>query len=158
LKRAGIIISAVSQKLANAMAWEISHRCEQLWARTRFQLLRVLLSHELVWPRFVPELSLREIYDGAAARYTPRPLSISSVVLVRARAGVGEDTPYREIFADPTFGWGALAEGLTVVDVDGGHITMLQENFVDSMAKALVPYLLQKAAPIREHPLEVALI
>ena len=75
---------------------------------------------------------------------------------MRARTGEGEDTPYREIYADPTFGWGAVAQELAVVDVDGGHITMLQENFVDSLAEALMPYLQEEAGPIQERPLEVA--
>ena len=159
LKRAGTIIGAVSQKMLNTLLWQISHRSKKLSARVRFQLLRVILSRDLEWPRFVPELTLREIYDGAAARYTPKPLSISSVVLVRATTGEGEDTPYREIYADPSFGWAALAPGLTTVDVDGGHTTMLQESFVDSLAEALMPYLLPKAAlTVREHQLEVALI
>jgi thioesterase domain-containing protein len=79
-------------------------------------------------------------------------------VLVRARTGQGEDTPYQEIYADPTFGWGAVAQGLMIVDVEGGHTTMLQESFVDSLAEALLPYVLQKSELIREHSLEVALI
>jgi thioesterase domain-containing protein len=156
LKRAGNIVGAISQKLVNTVLWEISHRGEQLSARVRYRLLCALLSRELEWPRFVPQLSLRDIYDGAAARYTPKPLSIPSIVLVRARKGEGEDTPYREIYADPTFGWGAVAQELAVVDVDGGHITMLQENFVDSLAEALMPYLRQEAASIRSSPLELA--
>jgi thioesterase domain-containing protein len=158
-KRAGIITGAVSQKLLNTLLWQISHRGQQLSARVRFQLLHVILSRDLEWPRFVPELTLREIYDGAAARYTPKPLSISSVVLVRATTGEGEDTPYREIYADPSFGWATIAPGLRTVDVDGGHTTMLQETFVDSLAEALMPYLLEKAAPtVHEHQHEAALI
>ena len=158
LKRAGIVIRAVSKKLANALLWEISHRCERLSARARFRLLRVLLSRELEWPRFVPELTVREIYDSAAARYVPKPLPISQVLLVRPQTGEGEDTPYREIFADETLGWSALAQGLEILDVAGGHITMLQEQFVDSLAEALMPYLRREAAPTRESRLEVALI
>jgi acyl transferase domain-containing protein/thioesterase domain-containing protein len=155
LKRAGNIIGAISQKLVNTVLWEISHRGKQLSARVRYRLLCTLLSRELEWPRFVPALSLRDIYDGAAARYTPKPLSISSIVLVRARTGEGEDTPYREIYADPTFGWGAVAQELAVVDVDGGHITMLQDSFVDSLAETLMPYLQQEAGSIQARPLEL---
>ena len=76
--------------------------------------------------------------------------------LCGARTGEGEDTPYREIYADPTFGWGAVAQELAVVDVDGGHITMLQDSFVDSLAEALMPYLQQEAGSIRSSPLELA--
>jgi acyl transferase domain-containing protein/thioesterase domain-containing protein len=158
LKRAGFVIGAISKKLVNALLWEISHRSELLSARARFRLLRMLLSRELEWPGFVKELTLREIYDGAAARYAPKPLAISPVVLVRPQTGEGEDTPYREIYADETLGWSAVAQGLVIVDVAGGHITMLQERFVDSLAEALMPYLQPEAAPTRESRIEVAMI
>jgi hypothetical protein len=38
-------------------------------------------------------------------------------------------------------GWDALAQNLTVLDVEGGHSSMLQEAFVQSLAEALMPYL-----------------
>jgi hypothetical protein len=56
----------------------------------------------------------------------------------------GGDAPYREIYADGTLGWGAIAPGLAVVDVDGGHATMLREAHVNSITSALVR---QMAAP-----------
>jgi hypothetical protein len=158
LKRAGFVIGAISKKLVNALLWGISHRSELLSARARFRLLRVLLSRELEWLGFVKELTLREIYDGAAARCAPKPLAISPVILVRPQKGESEDTPHREIYVDETLGWSAVAQGLVIVDVAGGHITMLQERFVDSLAEALMPYLQLEAAPTRESRLEVALI
>jgi len=136
----------------NALLWEILQRGKQWWVRARFRLLREVLTRELAWPRFVPELSVRQIYDFTQARYAPTPLSISSIVLVRAQTGEGDDTPNRNIYADETFGWDAVAPGLTVVDVDGGHFTLLQERFVDSLAKALMPHLQQNAGSIRERP------
>jgi len=149
---------AISRKLLNALLWEIMQRGNQLWVHVRYCLLRELLTRELAWPRFVPELSVRQIYDSAQARYAPKPLSISSVVLVRAQAGEGDDTPHRDVYADETFGWNTVTHGLTVVDVDGGHSTMLAERFVDSVAQALLPYLQQNAGSIRKCPLEVQMI
>ena len=90
------------------------------------------------WPPNVKELSIREIYDSAEAEYVPRPGPGAGVVLVRARTGEGADAPYREVYADETLGWGGLAPGLTVVDVDGGHASMLQESYVHSITSALV--------------------
>jgi len=118
----------------------------------RFRLLRQLLTRERAWPRFVPELSVREIYDSTHARYEPKPLPIPSVVLVRAQTGEEEDTPYRRVYDDETFGWEAVAPGLKVVDVNGGHSTMLQERFVDSLANALMPYLQHNVGSVGEHP------
>jgi thioesterase domain-containing protein/acyl carrier protein len=150
LERANVLFRASSRKMANALLWEVSHRSEQWSVRARFRLLRELLPRERQWPRFVPELTVRQIYNSAEMHYKPRPLSIPSVVLLRATSGEGLDTPYKEVFAEETLGWGTLAQSITVVDVDGGHSTMLQERFVDSLADALVPLLQQHVRPVLE--------
>ncbi|MGA6974376.1 MAG: thioesterase domain-containing protein [Candidatus Binatus sp.] len=152
LKRARIVGGAISQKLVNALLWEILQRGKQWTVSVRFRLLRQLLTRERAWPRFVPELSVREIYDSTHARYEPKPLPIPSVVLVRAQTGEEEDTPYRRVYDDETFGWEAVAPGLKVVDVNGGHSTMLQERFVDSLANALMPYLQHNVGSVGECP------
>jgi thioesterase domain-containing protein len=85
---------------------------------------------------------VRQIYDSAEHLYTPKPLSGPSIVLLRACAGEANDTPYREIYADQMFGWGSLTKSLTIVDVDGGHSSMLQEPFVESLADALRTHLI----------------
>jgi thioesterase domain-containing protein len=103
----------------------------------------------------LPGLSVRQIYALAEARYVSKPLSHASVVLVRARGGVAHDTPfvddtaYLEIYADDTFGWRELTDKLVVIDVDGGHSSMLQELFVGSLATALTS-LVDTPASVRE--------
>jgi len=156
LRRAGTIVRAISQKVMGLVRWQISRFGKQLSVRARFRLLRSILTRDLAWPKFVPELSLREIYDCAVATYEPKPLSISSVMLVRAQTGEGEDTPYREIYIDQTLGWGAVVQDLVTVDVAGGHTSMLQEHFVDSLAGVLMPYLKHEEAPVTERTAEFA--
>jgi len=68
------------------------------------------------------------------------------VLLVRAKVGEGDDTPYREIYSDETLGWRRLVPNLSVLDVSGGHSSMLQEPFVDSMVQALKPYIEPQAS------------
>ena len=89
---------------------------------------------------FVPDLSVRQIYD------LPNPLQAeavvpASIVLLRAQTGEADDTPYREIYTDETLGWGFMTSALTVVDVDGGHSSMLQEPFVESLAAVLLAHV-----------------
>ena len=141
LKRTLLIAAAVSQKMTTAFLWEVSERSSKWWVGVRFKLLRRVLIGRLPWPRFVPELSVRQIYDCLQACYTPKRLANLLVVLVRAKVGEGDETPYREIYADETFGWNAFAPQVICLDVEGAHSTMLQEQFVDSLAKALQPYL-----------------
>lgn len=138
--RAAIAVGAILQKLLNAPLWKISEWGKLVSARARYHLLKRVLKRKAAWPRIVPSLSVRQIYDCAQARHTPKPLLIPSILLVRAHTGEGDDTPYRDIYADGTFGWNTIAR-VTVVDVDGGHSTMLEDRFVDSVAKALLPYL-----------------
>jgi thioesterase domain-containing protein len=141
LSRAAATVREVSPKLLNWLLSGISHRAEKLSVRVRFRLLREVLSRGIAWPKLVRELSVLQIYEAAQAHYAPKPLSLSSVVLVRAMSGAGDDTPCRDIYSDETFGWHSLVRGLAVLDVAGGHLTMLREQFVDSLAKALLPYL-----------------
>src|SRR5262249_25154248 len=105
-------------------------------------LLRALLARGMAWPGFLPELGVRQIYESAEARYTLNSLPDVSVVLVRARtaiAGVENDTPFGDIYADENLGWPAVTDKLNVIDVDAGHSSMLREPFVQSLATALGP-------------------
>ena len=136
VRRASMVIAAISRKATNALIWEVRQRFRRWSAHARFRLLRWLLRREAAWPKLIPALSVRQIYDTAEESYAPQPLAVSSVLLVRAQTGEGSDTPYRDIFADETFGWDAIARGLAVVDVEGGHSSMLQEPFVESLGQS----------------------
>jgi thioesterase domain-containing protein len=148
------VVGAILRKLVHSLAWEIMQRGDRLWGRARFHLLHQLLARQLPWPGYVPELSVRQIYGFAEARYVPKPLCGAPAVLVRARrrSFVLSDTPYGAIYADETLGWGALIQDLALVDVDGGHGTMLQEPFVRSLAAALLLHINHKPEPVSSQP------
>jgi thioesterase domain-containing protein len=127
----------VSRKIMNALIWEATARARRLSVRARFLMLHRVLDGGRQWPRLVPELSIREIYESAEAGYQPQPLLGAGVLLVRAQKGEGGDTPYRDIYADDTFGWRAVVADVVAVDVDGGHSSLLQEPHVASLASLL---------------------
>ncbi len=132
-------IKKASAKLMNALVWEVSSRAKRLNTRVRFRVLRRLLEQGRPWPSTVAELTVREIYDSAEADYSPKALSDAGVVLLRAQSGEGDDRPYRDVYADETLEWRSVSKDLAVIDVKGGHSSMLQEPFVESLAKALLP-------------------
>jgi len=132
-------VKAAWHKLVSFLAWEFSSRTKLLTTRVRFRLLHELLTRGRPWPSSLTALSVREIYDSAEARYLPKPLSDAGVLLVRAQSGDTYDKPYREVYADDTFEWKSVAMDITVVDVKGGHSSMLQEPFVESLVSALAP-------------------
>jgi thioesterase domain-containing protein len=154
------MLGVISRKLVNTLTWEIKWRATKFWVGARFQLLRKLRARGRPWPRLLPGLSARQIYESADALYVARPLSRAPVVLVRARAGVNgvaDDIPYLDIYGDEALGWRGLIEQFNVIDVDGGHSSMLREPFVQSLASALVPLVAGSAstrAPVA--PLEKA--
>jgi FkbH-like protein len=148
LKRVGLITRTAVQKASNTLLWKVSDFGKRWSMLLRFRLLRELLRRDLEWPKFVPELNPREVYNLAEAGYLPKKLSIPHVVLVRAQNGEGNDTPFRDIYVGDNLGWDDLAEGLTTVDVEGGHSTMLQEGFIDSLAQALLPYVQGKSPEV----------
>jgi thioesterase domain-containing protein/acyl carrier protein len=132
-------VKQASTKLMNALAWEVSSRAKRLTTRVRFRVLHRMLERGHPWPTTVPELTVREIYDSAEARYSPRALSDAGVMLLRAQSGDSNDQPYREVYADETFDWRSVAQDIAVIDVKGGHSSMLQEPFVESLVEALTP-------------------
>jgi thioesterase domain-containing protein len=85
-----------------------------------------------------------EIYNALEPRYTPPRLADVPIILVRASVGEGIDTPYRCMYRDEDFGWRHAAEQLEIVDVIGGHSSMLQEPAVKSLATALAEHLMPR--------------
>lgn len=141
LRHMAQVMRSMAGKFGNALSWEIASRLRRWSTSARFRLLRFVLARKRPWPSFVRELSVREIYESAEARWLPKHLPDADVLLVRARVGVEADTPFREIYADEMLGWSSVAGALATVDVDGGHSSMLQEPFAESLAAALMPHV-----------------
>ena len=139
---AGFVAAAgvVARKVVGRVAWELRKRRLQSDDDRRLATLRQVLAGGGEWPASEPSLDFRAIYNHAEHAYTPTPSAISAVLL-RATAGSGNDIPYREVFADPTLGWAGVARDLVVVDVAGGHASMLQEPQAASLASAILPHL-----------------
>src|SRR5262249_5537760 len=148
LGRTWFLTKALSRKLASFTAWQVTSGVHQLTMRVRFRILRSVLARHAPWPPYLPRLSVRDIYDSAETHYLPGSLSDAGVMLIRARSGQGgPDTPYREIYVDETLGWSGIAPDIEIIDVEGGHSSMLQEPFVESLAHALTA----KVQPVNGH-------
>ena len=144
-------------KLWNAARWEVLSFYRRRSSRLRFDLLQFLLRRGWSWPSFIPDLTVREIYENAENDFHPQTLSGKQILLVRATVGEMTDTPYRDVYSDNSLGWDAFVSNLTIADVEGGHSSMLQEPFVKSLAGTLLPLLSHStsrqsaALPVTEH-------
>jgi thioesterase domain-containing protein len=139
---AGLVaaVGVVARKVAGRIAWEFRKRRTQSDDDRRLATLRQVLAGNGEWPASEPSLDFRAIYNHAEHAYRPPPAAVSAVLL-RATAGSGNDIPYREVFADPTLGWAGVVRDLVVVDVEGGHASMLQEPQAASLASAILPHV-----------------
>jgi len=138
------VAGVVARKVAGVLSYEISRRRAQARDRGRIETLRRVLAEGGEWPASEASLDFRAIYNHAEHGYRPPPSEVSAV-LIRATAGSGNDMPYVQVFKDPTLGWSGVVRDLAVVDVDGGHASMLQEPQAASLAAAILPHVLGPA-------------
>jgi FkbH-like protein len=135
------LIAALLGKVWNTLRYEFSALLTRKSAQLRFALLQRLVRQDRPWPHWLPELKVAQIYSAIEARYQPTRLSDVAVLLVRASQGEDADTPYKDIYRDDDFGWRQVAGKLELVDVSGGHASMLQQAYVDSMVSSLLARL-----------------
>jgi FkbH-like protein len=138
-------LGVVARKVRNVAAYEIGRRRAQARDRRRLEILERVLAEGGAWPAGLPGLDFRAIYNHAEHRYRPAAAAIPAL-LVRATEGRGDDIPYAQVFADPTLGWSAVVRDLVVVDVEGGHASMLQEPQAASLAGAIAPHVAEGSA------------
>ena len=133
-------LGVLVRKVVNTAAWELGRVRRERQDRHRLQVLERVLSEGKAWPAGLRSLDFRAIYNHAERRYVPGSSGLRAV-LVRARSGSGNDTPYIDVYQDPMLGWAGVVRQLDVIDVDGGHSSMLQEPHAASLAGALRAHL-----------------
>ena len=69
-------------------------------------------------------------------------------MLYRATEGAGNDEPAVSLSGDPLLDWGGRVAGeLGILDMPGGHSTMLQEPYVEEVAESIVSYIDECLSP-----------
>ena len=140
---------AASRKVVRALSYEVKKRVHGRTVALRLHLLKRLLHSGTPWPHAIPHLHIREIYQSARDRYAARPLNNHNVVLVKAtRSATGEegDLPMSEIYQEDLLGWdGLVSPKIHLLEVPGGHSSMLQEPYVQHLVHTLVPFLESKS-------------
>lgn len=142
--KAGIarIAGTLFEKAGGLIRYELSHRQEASQTLRRFRALRDALASGRSPSADARLLSVRDIYDLAESDYVPGRLESDRVVLVRATEGDGSDEPYVRLYEEPDFGWQSYVSlPVRVVDVAGGHASMLQEPHVQDLAAVVTSHL-----------------
>jgi amino acid adenylation domain-containing protein len=139
-------------RAANALRYELAWREQARNLTERFQLLRSIVRHGDDWPRSVPPLAAREIYEQLRDAYTPLRTPIKRAVLIKAHLGDGADEAAKQLVDCNLLGWGEHIEGrIHVIDAPRGHSTMLQGG-----PGRFVGHHLQRLLAAHDDSLEVA--
>lgn len=98
-------------------------------------------------PKFLPNIPPRTVYKFAKADYQPSTYQ-GKLVLFYATEKLEmedfniDDEPSIKLTSDPLFGWAKrAADGVEVLDIPGGHSSMLQEPQVQALVAQLNRYL-----------------
>jgi len=123
-------------------AYGLTTRLKTVREKLSVGTLRFCLEHGLPLPSWARALTVRAVYNAAEAAYRPRHKVREEIVLFRATSGEGIEEPYRERYADADLGWSSrTAKRVHIIDVPGGHGSMLQEPNVEVVASWLRAYL-----------------
>jgi len=136
------IPGVVFRKARGFLTYELSSRARGAVDRLSVATLGLCLRYNLPLPALVRRLSVRTIFSFAEGRYRPRGKIRREILLFRATEGEGSDEPFIRIYEDPLLGWAERTnERVQVVEVAGGHSSMLQEPNVIGLAQHLAHYL-----------------
>jgi len=148
IRRGLAIAGRVVLKLRNFLAYHIGRSARQLRDRLRIRLLQTWLDLGLRPSRWLGVPAPITIVHAEHAYRPPQVLEAAHLVLFRATSGVDVDAPFIDFFEDPLLGWGSRsARGVRVVDVGGGHTSMLQEPHARALAEALQEAIDASLAP-----------
>ncbi len=132
----GGLVSVVWRKTMNALRWEINSRVDRIRMARHVETLA--RDEDALAAQ---GLSFLQVYEVAHRAHQMRGLfAVGEVVLFRATAGNGaeDDIPFAEKFSDRILGWGKrVAEDVTLVEVPGGHTSLLQLPHVEHLARVL---------------------
>lgn len=131
----------IGTKILNTLAWEFNSRLSRILVKLRFKVLNYVLKTNKNWPNLLPALTFREIYNSAENQCQLEKSANEKVLLIRATNGENDDAAYQKIYADDTFEWRKFAPKMHVVDVVGGHASMLQVPNVDAIANVIKRYM-----------------
>jgi thioesterase domain-containing protein len=142
--RAATKLRAAARKVLNVAAYEARRRADEAWFALRIDLLALAVRSGRRPPRLAQAIAPRLILKRLQETYAPAGRYEGEVILFRASrkdprldgTPVG-DTPHVDLFADSLLGWEANAARVRVEEVPGGHVSLLMEPHVRTLAERI---------------------
>ena len=143
------ILSQVTRKVTNLVAYETQKRWKGMRDRDRLKQLRNRLDQGSPIPTSLQGIPVRQVLLWAQQDYVPQGKLAGDLLLFRATQKSSafdgtliDDTPYVELYSDPNLGWDQrVTQKVKVRDIPGGHSSMLQEPNVQILAEKIQAYM-----------------
>ena len=128
----------VISKTFSYLHYQITSTWQRRLTQSRTAQFRQNRDQHQPLPKGVRSLTVRDIYLFAEQDYCPKMAYDGKVLLVKATEGSGANQPYHEVFEDEFYGWQPrVTLPIQMVQVPGGHSTMLSAEHVDAVVAAL---------------------
>jgi len=141
------ILRKASRKIARVTAYETRRQTKAAGDAIKVKLLRYFVDRDRALPRFVRDVPAYLVLAQAEKEYVVPERYGGELLLFRATAtnlqvhAVVDDRPYVERYADPLLGWEKNVAAVKVHDVPGGHVSMLMEPSVRTLADRIQAHI-----------------
>ena len=145
--RAMGIVRKASRKMARVTAYEARRQSRAMRDALKGKLLRYFIDRDRPLPRIVRDVPAYVVLARAEKEYVVRERYRGELLLFRATEkdqrvdGMVEDTPYIERYEDPLLGWEKNVATVKVYDVPGGHVSLLMEPHVETLAERIQAHI-----------------
>jgi len=134
-----------SMKILRAVNYQLQSPFRAYLNFHKKSILNYVLKRDTHWPSWQPPLKVSEIYGYARDQYKATSLATKNALLIKSTqnitGGYG-DEPVGNQFHGEHLGWNQYIQSdLHVLEVTGGHTSMLQEPYVDDLAKQIKPFI-----------------
>ena len=145
--RAMGILRKAGRKIWRVVAYESRHQTEAARDALKVKLLRYFVDRDRPLPPFAQDVPAYLVLANAEKEYVvPEPYR-GELLLFRATEKdervdeMVEDTPYVERYDDPLLGWEKNVTSVKVQDVPGGHVSLLMEPYVRTLAERIQAHI-----------------
>lgn len=138
------IARKIWQKGTNTLRYEAVDAYNKVQACARAHTFQWFQDKALPIPGLLQSLSARSLILFAYHTYEIKQPFKGEVLLIRATEGNGTkaDAAFISEYEDPLFGWGSYVQrSIEVVDVPGGHSTMLGRDNAQAIAQAMEGFI-----------------
>jgi amino acid adenylation domain-containing protein len=131
-------------KIWSFTKYQLTRFANDLIKLIKIQMIKNVIIKNITWDKFWTSLSIHEIYMMARDEYQTPVINTNKVLLVKSSTDFPAghaDEPMQSQYVEIDLNWGEkINANLEIINVEGGHFSMLQEPYAQRLAEQLNLY------------------